>query len=252
MNRRCVLRVFLASLATPAIYARAKKTWTILALGDSITAGGKSFHSYRGPLARMLQQAGFSVQWLGSQSSPDDEPQLRHEGYPGKPVEFLAANMSRIYSAAPADIILLHAGHNHTVEEHPISGIIASTRSIIETARTINPHLIVLVAQVIPSGKLPKYAYIPALNQQIAILAAELNTARSPLILVNQAEDFDPQSDTIADRVHPNENGAMKMARTWFKGPEARLVGSLGVTLNSDKLYPCFTTFLPAFISALH
>ncbi len=217
MNRRCVLRVFLAALAISRIYGRPNKTWTILALGDSITAGGKSFRSYRGPLARMVQQAGFSVRWLGSQSTPDDEPQLRHEGYPGKPVEFLAANMNRIYSAAPADIILLHAGHNHTVEEHPISGIVASTRSIIETARKINPHVIVFVAQVIPSGKLPKYAYIPALNWQIALLIAELTTTDSPVILVNQAEGFDLQADTIADRVHPNQKGAIKMARIWFK-----------------------------------
>lgn len=220
MNRRCVLRVLPAALAIPGMYAQTRKTWTILALGDSITAGGKSFHSYRGPLARMIRQAGFSVRWLGSQSTLYDEPQLHHEGYPGKPIEFLAANMDRIYRAAPAEIILLHAGHNHTAEEHPIPGIIASTRSIIQTARSINPHVIILLAQVIPSGKLPKYAYIPALNRQIAVLATELNTPRSPVILVNQAKGFDPQSDTIADHVHPNEQGAMKMARVWFKALE--------------------------------
>lgn len=216
-NRRCVLRVLVAALLMPGMHAQRRKTWTVLALGDSITAGGKSFHSYRGPLARMVQQAGYSVEWLGSQSTPDDEPQLHHEGYPGKPIEFLAANMNRIYSPAPADIILLHAGHNHSVEERPIAGIVVSTRSIIEIARKINPHVIVFVAQVIPSGKLPKYAYIPALNQQIALLVAELNTTQPRVILVNQAESFYPQTDTIADRVHPNEKGAIKMARNWFK-----------------------------------
>lgn len=216
-NRRYLLRLLPVALAMRASYAQVHKTSTILALGDSITAGGKSFHSYRGPLAHMLEQAGFSVRWVGSQSTPDDEPQLHHEGYPGKPVEFLAANMNRLYRAAPADIILLHAGHNHAAEEHPIPGILESTRSIIRTARTINPRVIIFVAQVIPSKKLPKYAYIPALNQQIAVLAAELNSARSPVILVNQASGFDPQTDTITDHVHPNERGAVKMARTWFK-----------------------------------
>jgi lysophospholipase L1-like esterase len=227
MHRRSVLRILRAALALPATYAQASKTWTILALGDSITAGGKSFNSYRGPLARMVQQAGFRVQWLGSQSTPYDEPQLHHEGYPGKPVEFLAANMNHIYRAAPADIILLHAGHNHTVEEHPIPGIIGSTRSIIRIARNVNPRVIVFVAQVIPSGKLPKYAYIPALNQQIAVLAAASNTGRSPVILVNQAEGFDPQSDTIADHVHPNGKGALKMAGAWFRALQSVLSGHL-------------------------
>jgi len=224
-NRRSALRALLAALAVSAIHARPKKNWTILALGDSITAGGSSFHSYRGPLARMLQQAGFSVRWLGSQSTLQDEPQLHHEGYPGKPVEFLAANVQRIFRAAPADIILLHAGHNHNADEHPIPGIIASTRSIIEIARKVNPYVIIFLAQVIPSGKLPKYAYIPALNQQIGSLAAELNTQGSPVILVNQAKGFDLQTDTIADHVHPNEKGAMKMARTWFNALEPVLSG---------------------------
>ena len=224
-NRRSALRAFLAAFAASAIHARPKRTWTILALGDSITAGGSSFHSYRGPLARMLQQAGFSVRWLGSQSTLQDEPQLHHEGYPGKPVEFLAANMQRIYRAAPADIILLHAGHNHNADEHPIPSIIASTRSIIETARKINPHVIIFLAQVIPSGKLPKYAYIPALNRQIGSLAAELNTQGSPIILVKQAKRFDWQTDTIADHVHPNEKGALKMARAWFNALKPVLSG---------------------------
>ena len=85
------------------------------------------FHSYRGPLAKMIRQAGFSVRWVGSQSTRDDEPTLLHDGYPGKPIQYLVANMPRIYSAHPADIILLHAGHNHSAEEMPVSGIIAST-----------------------------------------------------------------------------------------------------------------------------
>ena len=196
--------------------APSHKEWSILPLGDSITAGGTSFHSYRGPLARMVRQAGFTVRWVGSQSTPADEPLLPHDGYPGKPIQYLAANMRRIYSAHPADIILLHAGHNHTVEEKPIPGIIASTREIIQIARRINPKVITLLAQVIPSGKLPKYAYIPALNVQLAALSKDMNTKASPVILVDQAKGFDAQADTIADHVHPNQRGAEKMARVWF------------------------------------
>lgn len=175
------------------------------------------FHSYRGPLAKMIRQAGFSVRWVGSQSTRDDEPTLLHDGYPGKPIQYLVANMPRIYSAHPADIILLHAGHNHSAEEMPVSGIIASTREIIHIARRINPRVIVLLAQVIPSGKLPKYAYIPELNGQLAPLAKTMNTEASPVIPVDQATGFDVGTDTITDHVHPNNSGAEKMARVWFE-----------------------------------
>jgi lysophospholipase L1-like esterase len=204
--------------------SRRQKTWTILPLGDSITAGGALFHSYRGPLARMLQSSGFHVRWVGTQSTPGDEPQLHHEGYPGKSIEYIAANFSRLYSEDPADIILLHAGHNHTVEEHPVPGIVRSTKRILESARAINPRAIILVAQVIPSGKLPKYSYIPDLNRQLAQLCQKLSTPRSPVISVDEASQFDPRTDTIKDHVHPNERGAEKMARAWFQalGPVLR------------------------------
>ena len=135
-----------------------------------------------------------------------------NEGYGGKTVEFLAENFERLYRANPADIILLHAGHNHFVEEQPIGGIIAATEQIITTARTINPTVIVLVAQVIPAGKLPKYSYIPDLNKELAKLADHLDVE-----LVDQATGFDWTTDTVADKVHPNAKGAEKMAARWFE-----------------------------------
>ncbi len=55
-----------------------------------------------------------------------------------------------------------------------------------------------LVAQVIPSGKLPKYEYIPELNLELGRLAARLNTPQSPVIAVNMADGFDWRTDTIA------------------------------------------------------
>ena len=199
-----MLLPLLALLASP-------HAWTILPLGDSITAGGKDFRCYRPALARRLQEAGIDAVFVGSQGT-----ELKHEGYPGKPVEFLAQNIDRWYRANPADIVLLHAGHNHFVEEAPIPGILRSTEQIIQTVRGINPKVIILVAQVIPAGKLPKYAYLPELNVELARLAARLNTSSQPVILVDQAMGFDIATDTVDDHVHPNEHGAGKMADRWF------------------------------------
>ncbi|HWI55600.1 MAG TPA: alpha/beta hydrolase fold domain-containing protein, partial [Bacillota bacterium] len=92
-----------------------------------------------------------------------------------------------------------------------------ATESLITSFRAANPRVIVLLAQVIPSGKLPKYAYIPELNQELRKLAERLNIARQPVLLVNQAEGFDWTTDTIEDKVHPNARGAEKMATRWFE-----------------------------------
>ncbi len=141
---------------------------------------------------------------------------MRHEGYSGKNAEFLAGALEKNFCTNVADIVLIHSGHNHTNTEAPVRGIVTATEAMIRTVRSVNPRVIVLVAQVIPSGKLPKYAYLPELNVELAKLPARLTTAESPVIGVNMADGFDWRTDTIGDHVHPNALGAEKMAAKWF------------------------------------
>lgn len=193
---------------------------TIMPLGDSITEGGGGFHVYRYPLMEKLKAAGYDVAYVGSKTTRADSNsplgELRHEGYGGQNVGFLRSKFENLYRANPADIVLMHAGHNQFAEKGPVPGMVADTRAIIATARAINPKVTFLVAQVIPSGKLPKYSYIPEYNTALAGLATELNTPAQPVILVNQADGFDWEQDTIGDKVHPNARGAEKMAEKWF------------------------------------
>lgn len=180
-----------------------QRPWTILCVGDSITEGG-AHACYRPALAKALGERAIFV------GPRPDAAGLRHAGFSGQSAEFVAERFEAIYRAAPADILLLHAGHNHDAAEAPIPGILAATRSIIETAREINPAATILLAQVILAGKLPKYAYLPELNAALAGLAAELD-----VILVDQASGWDWRADTVEDLVHPSEAGAAKMAATW-------------------------------------
>ncbi len=188
--------------------------WRIMPVGDSITEGGSTFTNYRPLLSEKLRAAGFLFAFVGTRGAPP----LLHEGYGGKTIEFLANTVPAHFAENPADIILLHAGHNHFNEEKPIPGIVAETERLIGAVRAINPRVIVLVAQVITSGKLPKYAYIPELNLAIAKLVNRLHSNAQPVILVDQATHFDWKTDTIADRVHPNATGVAKMAEVWSTG----------------------------------
>lgn len=211
------LCVFCLLLATFSFCGAAEqKIYTILPVGDSITEGGGTFGNYRYPLWEKLFAAGYLVEFVGSRSSESRGGPLRHEGYGGKNAEFLAGAVENYFRTNSADIVLIHSGHNHTNTEAPVFGIVAATEKMIRTARAANPKVIVLVAQVIPSGKLPKYEYIPELNEELGRLAARLNAAESPVIAINMADGFDWRTDTIADRVHPNARGAEKMAAKWF------------------------------------
>ena len=192
-----------------------QERFTIMGLGDSITEGSDYFTCYLYPLWEKLFTAGYQFDFIGPRESKCRIGTLRHCGFSGKNVEFLESKIDSIYRLYPADIVLLHAGHNHFAEEKPILGMIAAYKSIIRKMQSINPDVRILIAQVIPSGKLPKYSYIPELNEKIAEMVSELHSDH--ICLVNQAEGFDWKKYTIYDKVHPNKEGAEKMATVWFE-----------------------------------
>jgi lysophospholipase L1-like esterase len=193
--------------------------WRIMPVGDSITEGGATFSNYRSLLGEKLRAAGVAFEFVGTRGTAE----LRHEGYGGKNIEFLAATVPAHFTKTPADLVLLHAGHNHFAEEQPIPGMLTATERLITSLRAANPQVIVLLAQVIPAGKLPKYSYIPELNTELARLASRLHTPAQPVRLVDQATGFDWRTDTISDLVHPNAAGAAKMAARWFEAVHSLL-----------------------------
>ena len=203
----------LAGCATraPAVSAPVR----IMAVGVAITAGADYFASYRYPLRVRLRAAGYAVTFVGTQGLDRPDP-LAHEGYGGKNTTWLLAHVPANFRAHPADIVLFHSGHNHSVEEQPVPGILAATEQLIAAFRAVNPRVTVLLAQVIPAGKLPKYAYLPDLNRELARLAARLDRPGARVILVDQATGFDWATDTVEDKVHPNARGADKIAANWF------------------------------------
>ena len=193
-----------------------QKIFRIMPVGDSITEGGSSFSNWRYPLWEKLYTAGYLVEYVGSRTSPSRIGDLHHEGYGGKNSGFLAATVPANFKKHPADIVLLHAGHNQFADQKPVPQILKDTESMISRFRSVNPKVSILLAQPIPSAKLPKYSYMPELHQELAVMAKRLDRRDSRVIIVPQAEGFDPVKDTVADLVHPNPSGAAKMASRWF------------------------------------
>ncbi|CAN5489546.1 hypothetical protein BH10PLA1_BH10PLA1_17030 [soil metagenome] len=192
------------------------KAVSILCVGDSITEGSDHFVSYRYPLWEKLFAHGYVIQYVGSKTSNTRIGPINHEGYGGKTAEFLDEHIEQFYKANPADIVLLASGHNHDTAEEPIEGIVKANESIIRKVLAIRPDAIVLVAQVIHSGKLPKYSYIPEVNQAIAKMALRVDPSQKHVICVDLANGYDWNTDTIEDHVHPNAAGADKIAGRWF------------------------------------
>lgn len=215
MRLRSIALCLLAISST--LSATSQKPWRIMPVGDSITEGGSTFSVYRLPLWEKLTTAGYDFHYVGTKSSPSRVGPLLHEGYGGRNAEYLAEVVPKNFAKTPADIVLIQAGHNHSIEEKPIPGIVSATESMINAFRRTNQKVIVLIAQPITSGKLPKYSYLPDLGKEITALAERLSTHDSPVIAVDQASGFDFKTDAIDDKVHPNAAGAEKMAQRWFE-----------------------------------
>ena len=189
------------------------RNFTILGLGDSITEGIDGQGSYLFPLKRMLFEEGYDVEFVGPRMSRRGDEAIPCYGWCGKDVEFIDSTIEDVYHRYPADIVLFHSGHNHDAESKPVNGIIKAYKSVIRKIRDINPDAVILVAEVIPSGKLPKYSYIPELNRKIVRLVAGYGDEK--IRLVNVAENYNWQRLNVSDMVHPNAEGREWIAGCW-------------------------------------
>jgi acetyl esterase len=204
--------VFALFLSLSSVFAQKVR---IMGIGDSITEGGGTFSSYMGPLKTMINESGLDCEFVGIREGKSCGVSYRHSAFGGKNTEFIDSKIDSIFSVCQADIVLIHSGHNHFIEEKPVDGIVLSHKSIIEKLRKRNPNVKILVAGVIDSGKLPKYSYIRDLNIRLKALVDEY--ADDNIIFVNVGDGFDWRIHTINDKVHPNSVGAYVMASNWYK-----------------------------------
>ncbi len=94
-----------------------QKTYTILGFGDSITEGKGENKSYLFPLWKRLYTAGYLTDFIGPNAHDSQIGSIDNAGFGGRNAEYLDAQTDSIYTKYPADIVLLHTGHNHFAEE---------------------------------------------------------------------------------------------------------------------------------------
>lgn len=215
MKRYSNRLLFVVLLLFPYILPLNSATIRIMGIGDSITEGGVTFTSYMEPLAHLLDESGFDYEFVGVREGFSAGIHYRHAAFGGRNTEFIAERIDSIYRACPADIVLIHSGHNHFIKEKPVQGIVEAHRSIIQKIKEINPKVVVLVAGVINSGKLPKYSYLSDLNYELERMVSDMHDAHIRYVFVG--DGFDWRIHAIEDKVHPNMPGAYVMACNWYK-----------------------------------
>ncbi len=207
----------------------------LLPLGDSITHGGQQHASYRYPLWFDLGQASYVVDFVGRESEifGGDPPNLAwypdyltvfdpdHEGYWGFRTDQIAGFIDAAAVAANPDIVMIHLGTND-IGQNGAAGVTAADtnlRFIIDRLRVQNPSVTVLIARVIPIGPGTSYftnaAQVGPLNAVVDQIAVDLDTAMSPVLVVDQNTGFDLGTMMQSDGLHPNTAGEAFMADQW-------------------------------------
>ncbi|HEY9824154.1 MAG TPA: SGNH/GDSL hydrolase family protein [Stenomitos sp.] len=206
--------------STPTRTAAAPPT-RIMPLGDSITQGNKAQNSYRRSLWRMLKQAGYAVDFVGSQQTNHEGPppipdfDLDNEGHWGWRIDEILTQLPTWARQARPDIVLVHMGTNDLAQQQDPAQTIAELKQVVQNLRQANPRVKILMAEIIPLvGNNDRFA---AFNQQVRQLAQSLSTSKSPVITVDQFTGFQAEAgkDTF-DGCHPNDSGEQKMATRWF------------------------------------
>lgn len=228
--------IFIVSLVMNVAPARVN----ILAIGDSITQGGKrtqNEYTYRLPLQMLLHENNIDFDFIGSQHQgldegvtwPDVAPGLPfdpdHEGFYGNKTATVCQKVKDAlpnYKVLP-DIVLIHLGTNDQKEGDYENTIAKPLADLILTIRERNPKAVFLLGHL----NFKESANAMTIRNTVEKLATKLNTHRSPVRTVHHYENWyeNPEhiyTDTY-DWAHPNIKGQEKMARKWFAAMQSFL-----------------------------
>ena len=167
----------------------------------------------------MLKQAGYKVDFIGSQHELEDEHfqwpadfDNDHEGYYGETTWSVHDTFIANTKALPApDIALIQLGNNDLNRWNQFAAVLLPLHEIISQLREKNPKVTILLSELNHNWSRSKY-----LRLHLKLLALYENSSKSRIIMVPHHKNWDIKKDTF-DGLHPNAVGQQKMAIIWFK-----------------------------------
>jgi len=207
---------------------------TIMPLGDSLTKGCCQVppacdHGYRHSLYRNLTQADHLVNFVGSQTHPQDDCALNdipfdfdreHEGYYDKTADWVRDRVRMFLQANPAQIVLLHIGTNDLRSGQDPGAIVTEVNQILDEIDQYSQDVTVILARII--NKVPVSSIYTHYNTQLAAMAETRIASGDKLLIIDMENgaDIDYHLQDVGgdfvDAFHPNKSGYTKMANVWY------------------------------------
>jgi acyl-CoA thioesterase-1 len=153
---------------------------------------------------------------------PDDADQLDldHQAIGGGNSRLIHIELPAWLTQNQPDVALVYLGINDFYDDVPPEETLLNLDAIIDLLRQVNPQVQVLLAQIMPGVGVE--SEVAALNYEIAELAARLDSAESPIEVVDMASGVDVERDLI-DGVHPSDEQSSEMASRWAQALTPRL-----------------------------
>ncbi|MQA93664.1 MAG: hypothetical protein GEV11_03160 [Streptosporangiales bacterium] len=201
----------------------------IMCVGDSMTIGVPGDYTWRHRLFQHLRRTAPPVDFVGPEQGLYDRdrnvvvsrgyrdplfPRAHAAGW-GRGLRHLAGEIGEHVARHRPTLLLTMLGlidlgfyaHVQETEEH--------LRRFITAARAADPDIGLVLAEVPPAVRARDDAWFAAecvqYNARLRDCAAELGTARSPLVTAALTDAYDIDADTY-DGTHPNESGEHKIA----------------------------------------
>jgi GDSL-like Lipase/Acylhydrolase family len=205
---------------------------TIMPFGDSITDGFTVRGGYRIPFFQRAHQEGRQFTFVGSATNGpvtvDGVPfPQHHEGHsaytinnePSVPRNGIAPLVPTVIPRFHPDIVLLMIGTNDVDNSLDLTNLPNRLGTLIDAIIERDAHTLVVVAQITPTMQDPLNLRIQAYNAAIPAVVKSRAQAGKHVALVDMYGAFtqDPAYKTkyLADRLHPNAAGYMKMSDVW-------------------------------------
>jgi lysophospholipase L1-like esterase len=130
--------------------------------------------------------------------------------------------LSTLMATHHPDLVLLQLGVNDVWGgSRSTAAIIDSYTQLVQQARAVNPHVVLVVAQIQKirpdcSADTSVTDRAQALVNAVPGWAAKQSTPESPLFVADLWTNSDWSKAETTDCVHPNDVGAERMAKNWF------------------------------------
>lgn len=207
----------------------------IMPLGASITNGYQGTMSgYRGPLRKLLEEAGVTFQYVGSYT---DNPgtkevlpreQQHHDGHSGFVIQAGTSGRSGILdnfdawlgpTGSQADLFLIVIGTNDVDLNYKLDSAGQRLDAMVTKLFTLQPKAHVILAQLPPIDDAAEDVRCVGYNKRI-VATVEAHQAKGEAISTVDLHSA-ITTDELADKLHPNDVGYGKVAKKFFDAIQA-------------------------------